>query len=388
MGISMEDRLSNSLMSAGYHRVDSNAGGIYLYYRINGNKLEVVSVIHAVRGDEFTPDQYQHILEQIKANFKNSYPDRPNLLSLILTAEPSKAKLLFAESSQDSHWIIDISTNRLMIYENQSKDFSRLQELIEQLLIHEQYPRVQSFVGDYGNGQSMSSTGDRRVPDRATPNRMRFTLINTIIIIFNILIFLITQYTPLFGGKETSLTNGALSWFLVKEEGEYYRILTSMFLHSDWNHLINNMIVLLFVGSNLERAAGKMKYLMIYFGSGIVAGICSISYNMWKEYGNTFYPNTTISIGASGAIFGVVGAILFIVIINRGRLEEISMPQMILFVLLSLYSGIVNAHIDQTAHIGGFIAGIMLAALLYRRRGKNNRTKTNHTAGADSTETT
>jgi rhomboid protease GluP len=275
-----------------------------------------------------------------------------------------------------------------MIYETQSRDFTQLQKLIEELLSREQYQGTaeqepygsyggmqgQSAYTSYGDMQDQSAYGsyggtmDRgQVPNRRASSRAQITAVNTTVIFINILIFLFTQYVPVFGGREAMLEKGALSWYFIKEHGEFYRILTSMFLHSGWDHLINNMIVLLFVGSNLERAAGKVKYLFIYFGSGIIAGICSISYNMWKEQAQILYGNTTISIGASGAIFGVVGAILFIVVINRGRLAEISTAQMILFVALSLYSGIINAHIDQAAHIGGFFSGIALAVILYRR---------------------
>jgi len=187
------------------------------------------------------------------------------------------------------------------------------------------------------------------------------------IIALNILAYLFTHFTPFFGGAEQMLEKGALSWYYVKESHEYYRILTSMFMHADWSHLVNNMIVLLFIGGNLERAAGRLRLIFIYFGSGILAGITSISYNMWKEYANVSFDGTTISIGASGAIFGVVGAILYVVIVNKGRLQEISMQQMILFIILTLYSGVINSQIDQAAHVGGFLAGILLAAILYRR---------------------
>jgi rhomboid protease GluP len=128
------------------------------------------------------------------------------------------------------------------------------------------------------------------------------------------------------------------------------------------------MLLLLFVGGILEKLTGRVKYLIIYFGSGIIAGICSMGYNMVREYGLVPYGKTTVSVGASGAIFGVVGAILFIVIINRGRLEQISFRQLMLFIILSLYNGVANAQIVQTAHIGGFIAGLLLAAVFYRRK--------------------
>jgi rhomboid protease GluP len=145
-----------------------------------------------------------------------------------------------------------------------------------------------------------------------------------------------------------------------------------MFMHADWNHLFNNMLVLVFLGDNLERAAGKWKYLFIYFGAGILAGITSIGYNMWNDGGILNINSLVFSIGASGAIFGVVGAILYMVIINRGRLENIGTRQIAIFVILTLYGGIANSSIDQAAHVGGFLAGLLLTALIYRRPKRTN----------------
>ena len=77
-----------------------------------------------------------------------------------------------------------------------------------------------------------------------------------------------------------------------------------------------------------------------------------------------------MAIGASGAIFALVGAMLYIVIINKGRLEQISTRQMTIFVLLSLYSGVINPQTDSADHIGGVLAGMLLALILYRRPSK------------------
>ena len=109
------------------------------------------------------------------------------------------------------------------------------------------------------------------------------TLFNTLFIVINIIIYLLVHHTSILGETDFVLHKGALSWYLIKEKGEHYRILSSMFLHSDFEHLANNMLVLFFVGDNLERAVGKIKYLIIYFGSGIIAGLSSISYNMLKR---------------------------------------------------------------------------------------------------------
>ena len=362
----IEDRLSNSLTNMGYQRVDSNATGIYLFYHIEENDLTIVSVIHAVNGNEFTGDQYQHILEQIKTYYKNTYPHKIRLLSLLLTKSPDRAKHLSLDAKEDSHWIVDINSDRLIIYETQSIEFTGLRKAIEQLLEEEQRENPsKQYTTIYDNYNSRKD--HQRMQSSPARKLKLFMLINTIIIAINIIVFLVMHYTKAFGGEGPMVEGGALSWYLVKEQKEYYRVITSMFMHADWSHLFNNMVVLLFVGVNLERAAGKIKYLFLYFGTGIIAGITSIGYNMWKEYAEFSYEHTVFSIGASGAIFGVVGAMLYIVIANRGQLEDLSTRQMILFVVFSLYGGISNAQIDQAAHIGGFIAGLLLAIIVYRR---------------------
>lgn len=343
-----EDRLTNSLLNLGYQRLNSNSEGIYFFYRADLLKLSVVSVLHVVTGNEITIEQYEHILDQIKNYFKDREPLRLELLSLIFTRDLAHTKQLCIEAKEDTHWLIDLSTKRVIIYENQATDFDGLRAVIERYL--EETPQLDQK--------------ENQMPNRLTKT---VTLMNTTIIIINIIAYIILHYTPLFGGEDPMLTKGALSWYYIKEGKEYYRFLTSMFMHADWSHIFNNMLVLLFLGGSLERAIGKVKYLFLYFGTGILAGITSVGYNMWKEYGQVVFENTAFSVGASGAIFGVVGAVLFIVIINRGRLEDINTRQMIFFVVLSLYNGIANSKIDQAAHVGGFLAGLLLAAIIYRR---------------------
>lgn len=158
----------------------------------------------------------------------------------------------------------------------------------------------------------------------------------------------------------------ALAWWLVLDNKEYYRLFTYMFLHSGLAHLFNNSIVLVFVGGAVERILGTWKYLAAYFGCGIVAGLVSIMWNraqFMSASGAYAY-----SVGASGAIFGIVGVMLWIVIINRGRVENISLRQLLLFAALSIYSGLTTYGIDNAAHIGGLVFGLLSAVILYREQ--------------------
>lgn len=344
----VENKFTEKLVEMDFIKINSNTEGIYLLYKIIQEEAHIVSVVQLNSGDEFTLDQYEHILSQIKNNFINRGFGVVHILSLIFTYEPQNARQLCID--ENDHWIIDLASDQLIIYENQSSDFLGLKDMLEKVLEDDRY----EIERQEDSEETMSSFKAQWVSP-----------FNTVIVAINVLVFIIVNkiayYTGLFGGAEKLITKGALAYSDITKNHEYYRILTSMFLHANTEHLFNNMLVLMFVGANLEKAIGKFKYLFIYFGAGIIAGFSSIGYNM-------LISDKVSGIGASGAIFGVVGAMLYILIINKGQLQNISSWQMIIFAVLSLYGGFVSIGIDNTAHIGGFIGGFLLAAIVYRRR--------------------
>ncbi|HKL98621.1 MAG TPA: rhomboid family intramembrane serine protease [Mobilitalea sp.] len=350
--MSIIDGLDYQLVMREFKRAAIHASGFQLFYRTAANEeADIVIIFYAPSGDERTAEEYDQILSNIKKTFISSGFGIINLLGIILTEVPLRARQFCLE--QDAHWIIDLSERRLIIYENQPSDFLGLRNEIELLLENEQYATSMSVDAsehkvDYGVETSEKPLKGGWI-----------TMFNTAMVAINIIVFIIIHY-GIFGDTDPLLEGGALNWKFIMEEGEGYRIVTSMFLHSDFGHLINNMIVLFFVGDNLERAAGRTKYLIIYFGSGIIAGLTSISYNMIKG-------NNVLSVGASGAIFGIVGAIAYIIAVNKGRLEDINARQIILFTLFSLYGGIMSVNTDNAAHVGGFLGGVVLALLLYRK---------------------
>lgn len=342
----IEDGIISQLIKQEYQQLDIKINAMDMFYRSDSIETEIVLVLRAISGNEISPEEYKMIINNIKNRFLESgFPDI-RLLGIILTAVPEKARRLYLD--EDDHFIVDLRGRRLIIYENQSPNFLKLAPIIENIIHDDNY---ETGLDRKGYSKSYSSHNQKI---------NWVSLFNTIFIVINIVTYILVHHTAIFGETIDAMQRGALSWYLIKEDGEYYRVLTSMFLHSDFEHLMNNMLVLFFVGDNLERAAGKIKYFIIYFGSGIIAGISSISYNMIKE-------KMVYSVGASGAIFGIVGAMGYILLVNKGHLEDISSRQIILFTVFSLYGGIANANIDNVAHIGGFIGGIILAIILYRR---------------------
>lgn len=186
------------------------------------------------------------------------------------------------------------------------------------------------------------------------------------LIVINIAVFFILT---LFGDTEDAvfmLQHGAMYEPYVIEGHEYYRMFTCLFLHFGITHLLNNMVLLGALGWNLELETGKIRFVIIYFVSGIIGNIVSLFYDLTLE-------QPAVSAGASGAIFGLMGALLYVVIANRGRLGRLSGRGMLVMVILSLYFGLTSTGVDNFAHIGGLVSGFLLAVLLYRRKHKNKQ---------------
>ncbi len=179
----------------------------------------------------------------------------------------------------------------------------------------------------------------------------------------NVLTFLILSFLGMTEDATFMLHHGALYVPALTEAGEYYRLFTAMFLHFGFNHLIGNMIMLGVVGWNLEQEMGTVRFLILYLGSGLCGNIASA---LWEIH----TADLVVSAGASGAIFGIMGALFYVAIRNRGRVGGISGLGMLGIILLSLYYGFVGVGINNMAHIAGILTGFILAVPLYWKRKK------------------
>lgn len=130
--------------------------------------------------------------------------------------------------------------------------------------------------------------------------------------------------------------------------GDYYRLFTSIFLHAGIMHLICNMYSLYVIGPQVESFFGKIKYLSIFIISGISGSLLSTALS----------GNNAISVGASGAIFGLLGAILYFGYHYRVYLGNVLKSQIIPLIILNLGIGFIFTGIDNFSHIGGLIGGV------------------------------
>lgn len=196
-------------------------------------------------------------------------------------------------------------------------------------------------------------------------NELKKTPMTSMILIINILVFLVVEIT---GGTENTkhmLRCGAAYVPRIVFDHQYYRLLTSMFLHFGIEHLANNMLSLFVMGGRLETVVGKWKFLAIY----LLGGLCGGTLSAYAEWSKQKY---AVSAGASGATFAILGALVFLIIRNKGRVEDLSSRQILLVLVLSLYLGFTSSGVDNVAHVGGVIGGFLVAMLLCfpKRSGK------------------
>lgn len=168
------------------------------------------------------------------------------------------------------------------------------------------------------------------------------------LIAINVLIYFVSV---LFGKYDDIINTFCLYGPFVRM-GDYYRLFTSMFLHGDILHLFFNCYALYVIGPQLESFMGKVKFLFIYIFSGILGGFLSIAMSNYA------------SIGASGAIFGLLGGMLYFGYHYRLYLGSVLKSQIIPLIVLNLVLGFMNSGIDNFAHIGGLIGGVLATSVV------------------------
>lgn len=169
-------------------------------------------------------------------------------------------------------------------------------------------------------------------------------------------------------GSEDSYTliKFGANYDILTKSGELYRLFTSIFLHIGMMHLICNMYSLLVIGKEIENLFGKWKYLLIYLLSGICGSMLSLAFSY-----------NTVSAGASGAIFGLLGALLYFGYYYRTYLGATIKRTILPVIIFNLVLGFLNPSIDNAAHIGGLIGGILIAMLVGVPDKSNKKDKIN-----------
>ena len=172
-----------------------------------------------------------------------------------------------------------------------------------------------------------------------------------VLVAVNVIIFLMSFFTG-----DVLHYLGGVQKTAILDYHQYGRLVFAMFLHADVTHLFNNMIIVFFLGSMLEKEIGHIRFLLIYFLSGIGGNILSLIVKVREN-------SEVLSIGASGAVFGLDGLLLALVMCSPRFRNTVTPGRVLLMIVLSLYDGYLGSNIDNAAHFGGLVIGFLLGLL-------------------------
>lgn len=337
------EQLEYLFYSAGYDKIPTNLPEYAFYCRKESQGITVIFVVDCRKGIYISEDQYTHMKEKGADFFHAKGEPEVHILSLILSSDEQIVKKLCGSDS--FCWMVDLDRNRLIIQENQVSDFYGWKSTLEDFLIQ---PRQ---YADYRSG----APGDVRTSGQKKWNKERIAKmpwVNICLVTANVIIFLICTFTG-----QLLYNIGAFGVAELMEDGSYYRMITSMFLHWDIQHLFSNMIVLYYIGEIVEKKIGHIPYVVLYLLSGIAGNVFSMGYEL---YMGEYYS----SVGASGAVFGVEGALFLLVILNHGKLGYMTAGRLAFAIMFSLYSGFTATNINNAAHVGGVLMGFAATAVI------------------------
>ncbi len=182
-------------------------------------------------------------------------------------------------------------------------------------------------------------------------------IITFILVGINVLIFLIESAYGSPESTEVAFKFGAQTTDSILQSGQWYRLFTAMFIHFGFEHLMGNMIALIAIGQYAEDYFGKIKYTIIYFVSGICGNLLTLLVEMHSS-------TASVSAGASGAISGILATLVIFALDKKTR-QMFPIPRVIVGIILILVPGLLEPEVNFIAHIGGFVAGLILSYTFY-----------------------
>lgn len=341
----MKKELTAFLVLEGYSPVSSNLPEFLVFLKKEYRHFNVLFVMELEDDSTCTKERYQSVKDSAYKLLEQKGLTEMHVLTIVISG--NKEHALHITEDDKNAWVICREEKMLIADESKVVDFYGMKALLKRFLAEPEAATKTIEAAGLAVVEKMEKERKRLQPKPVIP------WVTIGIILLNIIIYIICTFTG------NLLYNvGELSLQRVLGDGEWYRLFTSIFLHLNTRHIVNNMLTLYLLGSVLEPAMGKWKFLLYYLSSGIVASLVSL-WGKWME------GTTVSSIGASGAIFGLLGMFLVMEIasinfkkVTFHRIYRIILP--IFCVLLGVYGDIKDASVDHHAHIGGLMAGVAI----------------------------
>jgi len=346
------DSIRQYLGSQNFALAQTNVPDICVLRNISGATGIFVVLADNTKGHIYNAATLSGIRSQI-ADRRMFGTDSNDVLFIVISADIDRDRAI--ASGGINVWFVDAASRTLIIYEDQITDYYGLRMGIEQAAYG-----ASSY--SYGSGKSGSYGTDLR----KQANLRNIPIVTIALIAANIIWYIVLSAMGNTQNSAFMAKMGASYAPYIFEDFQIWRLFTCMFMHFGISHLIGNMIYLGIVGYNLERVTGHIRFLLIYMLAGLGSSVVSAAYYYITD-------QLTLSAGASGAIYGLVGAVSYLMFRTFRRTRPTYLFWRIgVMLVFVFYSSFVRTGVDGAAHVGGFFFGLILALIFIRPKDTRN----------------
>ncbi|MCL2198907.1 MAG: rhomboid family intramembrane serine protease [Defluviitaleaceae bacterium] len=244
-------------------------------------------------------------------------------------------------------WHVNMQTGEITVPQGQPKKFFNIRTMIESAFQAAQ--------------EGTEHTSFEEVTSRTEAQRPRAKYRHPIIaygLIFVNLMILLLMYMDGYqvGNVTVPVQYGAILAEFVVHGGEWWRLVAAMFIHFGFSHFFANAFGILIFGTRLERYFGRRMFFIVYIFSGLAGSVVSL-FNLY------FFQPFAVSAGASGAVYGIVGAMFAYTRVTKRSIEFITWYVMLIYIGLGMAMGFATPGIDNFAHIGGLLMGVLIGGI-------------------------
>lgn len=307
---------------------------------------------------------YTRLFDNIRKNdnFKNviitnillteNYNDKVNYI--IENLKPFESNTI-----NNIFWGVQLDIKKIIINENNPTKIINIKDIILECLnlmdeqsINYSYEKSINHLTELGLEEQVN-----KIKEKTSKNTLTIGLI-----LINFIMLFVLEFNGGFYNLDTLIKFGALVPDRVINNKEYYRLFLTATLHSGFTHLLSNSISLYIFGSRVERFYGEKNFFVIYLFSIFTSSIFSIIFT------------NNVSVGASGAIFGTIGALGVMTKVFNNDIEGFDFYSIFIYVIISILLGFEDKNIDNFGHLGGLIGGILISLIIcYFMKKDNNK---------------
>lgn len=333
------ERINQYFINRDYQQIPTDSDTVKMYGIYDKSNLYLINVIELKDGYGLDPERYLEYKQITMHQFLDENADKTILLNIILTEDTDKLYDDFnyvpdiTEQFIDVLWFVNTKEEQMVIPKRQLRSVLGIEKDLRKLM----------------QGEELSHYKVNRLE--------QIPLITSVLLLINVAIWLYTESIGSSTDPQTLLRLGAIYAPLILNEGEYLRLLQSMFLHIGMIHLFHNMIGLYIFGYRLERYLSRWQFVVVYIGSGLVGSVVSVGLDV-------FLGRAVIAAGASGAVYGLMGAMVVVTRMIKRPIDGVSTYIVWIMFTLGIVHSITTPGISLSAHLGGFVGGLLLTTIV------------------------